>query len=156
MIHLNHRPFFLLPTPRSGARPWSTQLLIESLILSAAGGGIGALLATWLIRGLTKIDPTELPHVAAITIDVTKSLHVIAGVNGTSATSTYTPSAAGSAGDILEIITSADGSGTVTVTFASTFRSAGTQATTLNKISSIRFVSNGTNWIETSRVTALT
>ncbi len=92
---------------------------------------------------------------SAITIDVTKSSHIIAGVSGTSATSTLTPSAAGNAGDLLTILTSADASGTVTVTFASTFHSSGTQATTASHFSSIVFQSNGTIWIELSRTTAL-
>lgn len=98
--------------------------------------------------------PTDT-YGSAMTIDVTKSLHVIAGVNGTSATVTFTPSAAGSAGDRLTIITSADGTGTVTATFASTFKSSGTQATTASHFSTIEFVSNGSAWLEMSRTTAL-
>lgn len=73
--------------------------------------------------------PTDT-YSATMTIDVTKSLHVISAANGTSATVTFTPSAAGSAGDILVILTTTDGSGTVTATFASTFHPNGTQATT--------------------------
>lgn len=98
--------------------------------------------------------PTDT-YGSAITIDVTKSLHVIAGVNGTSATSTLTPSAAGSAGDILTILTAADASGTVTVTFASTFHTSGTQATTASHFSSIVFESDGTRWYEVCRTTNL-
>ena len=97
--------------------------------------------------------PTDT-YGSTIAIDVTKSLHVIAGVNGTSATSTLTPSAAGSAGDVLTILTAADASGTVTVTFASTFHSSGTQATTASHFSSIMFQSDGTRWYELCRTTA--
>jgi hypothetical protein len=92
---------------------------------------------------------------SAMTIDVTKSLHVIAASNGTSATSTFTPSAAGTAGDILTIHTEADSGGTVTVTFASTFHSSGTQATTASHFSTITFQSDGTRWNEICRTTAL-
>ena len=99
--------------------------------------------------------PTDA-YGSTMTIDVTKSLHVIAAANGTSATSTLTPSAAGSAGDILVIITEADSSGTVTITFASTFHPSGTQATTLSKFSTILFMSDGTRWVELCRTTALT
>jgi len=95
-------------------------------------------------------------YAAAMTIDVTKSLHIIAASNGTSATATLTPSAAGQSGDILTIITEADGTGTVTVTFASTFHPSGTQATTLSKFSTIQFMSDGSRWLEQSRTTALT
>ena len=103
------------------------------------------------------IGPAPVDTFAAtMTIDMTYSLHVIAVANGTSATCTMTPSGPGTAGDVVEIITEADSSGTVTVTFASTFHSSGTQATTLSKFSSIRFLSDGTRWIETNRTTALT
>lgn len=92
----------------------------------------------------------------AMTIDVTISSQVLAVSFTTSATSTWTPSAAGSAGDILVLVTEADGSGTVTVTFAATFHSSGTQATTASHFSTITFLSDGTRWLEVSRVTALT
>lgn len=94
-------------------------------------------------------------YASAVTIDVTKSFHVIAASNTTSAASTFTPSAAGTAGDVLEILTEADSSGTCTVTFASTFHSSGTQATTASHFSSIAFRSDGTRWLELSRTTNL-
>lgn len=99
-------------------------------------------------------QPTDT-YASTMTIDVTYSTHVVAGVNGTSAAVTMTPSAAGTAGDVLTILTSADGTGTVTATFASTFHSSGTQATTLSHFSSITFQSDGTRWIEIARTTNL-
>jgi hypothetical protein len=99
-------------------------------------------------------QPTDT-YSAAMTIDVTKSSHVISVSNTTSAASTFTPSAAGTEGDLLFILTEADASGTVTVTFASTFHSSGTQATTASKFSSILFQSDGSRWVEIARSTAL-
>lgn len=104
---------------------------------------------------LTVAPKTNDTYSNAMTIDVTISHHVIAVSNTTSATSTWTPSAAGSAGDLLVLTTESDGSGTVTVTFAATFHSSGTQATTLSRFSTIVFVSDGTRWIELFRTTAL-
>jgi len=98
--------------------------------------------------------PTDT-YAGTMTIDVTYSYHLVAGANGTSATVTYTPSAAGTAGDVLLIETTATGAGTVTATFASTFHSSGTQATTLSTFSTILFVSDGTRWVEIARTTAL-
>lgn len=100
--------------------------------------------------------PTATPtYAASMTIDVSKAVHVVSAASGTSATCTMTPSAAGSPGQRLTIITEADASGTVTTTYASTFHSSGTQATTASHFSSITFMSDGTRWIEVGRVTAL-
>ena len=99
-------------------------------------------------------QPTDT-YAATMTIDVTKSSHVISASETTSATVTFTPSAAGTKGDLLTILTEADSSGTVTATFASTFHSSGTQATTASHFSSIVFQSDGTRWIELCRTTAL-
>jgi hypothetical protein len=98
--------------------------------------------------------PTDT-YGAAMSIDVTFGLHVVSASNTTSATVTYTPSGAGTAGDRLTIITEADASGTVTATFASTFHPSGTQATTASHFSSIEFESDGTRWVEKSRTTAV-
>lgn len=103
----------------------------------------------------TTAPKTGQTYSNAMTIDVTISNQVIAVVAGTSATSTWTPSAAGSAGDWLYLTTEADASGTVTVTFAATFHSSGTQATTGSHFSSIAFLSDGTRWIEQWRTTDL-
>jgi len=107
---------------------------------------------------IQKLELTPQPvdtFAATMTIDVTYSLHVISVSETTSATVTYTPSAAGTAGDVLIIVQEADSSGTVTATFASTFHSSGTQATTASHKSSITFVSDGTIWVEQSRTTAV-
>ncbi len=111
----------------------------------------GRMLAQLLASGPPPVDT----YAASMTIDVTYSLHVVLGSNGTSAACTMTPSGHGNAGDELTIITEADGTGTVTVTFASTFHAATTQATTLSHFSVITFVSDGTVWLEKSRITAL-
>jgi hypothetical protein len=104
---------------------------------------------------LTVSPKTNDVYSNAMTIDVSISHHVIAVSNTTSATSTWTPSTAGSAGDMLYLTTVADGTGTVTVTFAATFHSSGTQATTLSRFSTIAFVSDGVRWVELYRTTAL-
>lgn len=140
--------------------PTSLQLFDASGALKSAAGTTSSatLTGTTSVVGkkfTTSPAPTDTFQ-AAMTIDVTYGIHFVAAANGTSATVTFTPSAAGTAGDRVTIITATDGSGTVTATFASTFKSSGTQATTASKFSSITFVSNGTAWIEECRVTALT
>lgn len=100
-------------------------------------------------------QPTDT-YSASMTIDVTKSSHVISVSNTTSATVTFTPSAAGTEGDLLFLVTEADSSGNVTATFASTFHASGTQVTTTSKFSTILFQSDGTRWLEVCRTTALT
>ena len=47
-------------------------------------------------------------------------------------------------------------SGTCTITFASTFRPSGTLAQAATKVSIVTFLSDGTNWIEQSRVSNTT
>lgn len=119
--------------------------------------------ATLNITGVTNLGAVKLnlgpaptdTYAASMTIDVTKSSHIIAASSTTSATVTLTPSAAGSAGDLLTILTAADSSGTVTATFASTFHASATQATTASHFSSIVFQSDGTRWYEICRTTAL-
>ncbi len=106
----------------------------------------------------TSPKPTDT-FAASMTIDVAYGFHAISASNTTSATVTFTPSGAGTAGDFLTIQTATDGTGTVTATFASTFHTTGasgtTQATTLSKFSTITFQSDGTRWLELSRVTAM-
>lgn len=104
---------------------------------------------------LTLAPLTTQTYASTLTIDVTISNHVIAASNTTSAASTWTPSAAGSAGDLLFITTVADASGTVTVTFASTFHPSATQVTTLSHYSTICFISTGSVWVELYRTTNL-
>lgn len=136
----------------NGAKLWSAS---EVDVTPALAGATST--ATIALDRLVRLSPQPTDtYAASMTIDVTYSYHVVAGVSSTSATVTYTPSAAGSPGDILIIETKADASGTVTATFASTFHSSGTQATTLSKFSTIMFISDGTQWNEVARTTALT
>lgn len=128
--------------------------------LNTAAGTTSAATLTGTTSVIGKIfttspQPTDT-YASAMTIDVSYGMHVIAAANGTSATVTMTPSGAGTAGDKLTIVTATDASGTVTATFASTFKTSGTQATTASKFSTIHFVSDGTRWLETGRVTAMT
>lgn len=104
---------------------------------------------------LTVAPKTNDTYGATMTIDVTISHHVIVASFTTSAAVTMTPSAAGSAGDILIITTEADASGTVTATFASTFHPSGTQATTASHFSTTCWISDGTRWLELYRTTNL-
>ena len=46
------------------------QLLTESVLLSAAGGAVGVLLASWLLRLFLAVAPTNFPRTQAIAIDV--------------------------------------------------------------------------------------
>lgn len=125
--------------------------------VNAAGTTYSSLTVTG--RALATLDaigpaPTDT-FSASMTIDVTHSLHVVAASHTTSATTTMTPSAAGSAGDQLTILIETDSSGQVVTTFASTFHTTGTQTCTASTFSSITFVSDGSRWIETGRATAL-
>jgi hypothetical protein len=123
--------------------------------LAASGGNAATFTGRTTINLLNEGPAPVDTYAATMTIDVTKGFHKVAASNGTSAACTMTPSAAGTSGDNLTIITEADGSGTVTVTFAATFHSSGTQATTASTNSSIYFTSDGTKWIESGRVTAV-
>lgn len=69
--------------------------------------------------------------------------------------STLTPSAAGTHGQEMTIILTADATGGNVITFAAPFKPAGTLTTTASKGHTIGFVSDGTNWWETHRVLAL-
>ena len=93
---------------------------------------------------------------ATIALVVGTQKVTIAGVNGTSATCTLNCAAVAPAGQLLVVETTADASGTVTVTFGTHFRTTGTQATTEGKISEILFVGDGTNFNEVCRNTAMT
>ncbi|MGN6391587.1 MAG: ABC transporter permease [Gemmatimonadales bacterium] len=61
------------------------QLLTESVVLAAAGGVVGVLLAVWGVRGLVLVAPSSMPRLAAIGIDArvlvfTAALTIITGV----------------------------------------------------------------------------
>ncbi|HXV78076.1 MAG TPA: ABC transporter permease [Candidatus Polarisedimenticolaceae bacterium] len=45
------------------------QFLAEGVLLAAAGGGVGILLANWGLAGLLAADPSGLPRAAEVTID---------------------------------------------------------------------------------------
>ncbi|MFY9609359.1 MAG: ABC transporter permease [Blastocatellia bacterium] len=53
-----------------GASRWRVlrQLLIESVLLGIAGGGLGLLLASWGVELLIKFAPQDLPRLAGVTI----------------------------------------------------------------------------------------
>jgi putative ABC transport system permease protein len=46
------------------------QLMIESLALAIAGGGLGVLLAYWLIGPLTRLAPADIPRIEAVEISL--------------------------------------------------------------------------------------
>jgi putative ABC transport system permease protein len=61
------------------------QLLTESVLLSALGGAVGVLLASWLVRLFVGIAPASFPRVQAIEIDLrvlafTVSVAVVTGI----------------------------------------------------------------------------
>ncbi len=106
--------------------------------------------------GKLELKPkTSATYAATVSIDVTISHHVVQTSFTTSATSTFNASAAGTAGDVLIIVTEADASGTTTVTFGTNLKSSGTQATTASHFSTITFISDGSRYVEVSRVTNL-
>jgi putative ABC transport system permease protein len=45
------------------------QLLAESLVLSLAGGGLGVLLATWMVRAFVRSGPVIVPRIDLIGVD---------------------------------------------------------------------------------------
>jgi hypothetical protein len=106
---------------------------------------------------LLRLSPKPTDTFAGtMTIDVTYTHHVVVGASGTSATVTMTPSAAGTAGDLLVIQFQTTAAGQVVATYASTFHSSGTQTNAASRFSTIAFVSDGTQWNELFRTTALT
>jgi putative ABC transport system permease protein len=46
------------------------QLMIESLALAVAGGGLGVLLAAWLIGPITRLAPADVPRIEAVGINL--------------------------------------------------------------------------------------
>jgi putative ABC transport system permease protein len=54
-----------------GASPWriTTQLLVESLVLSLLAGAVGLLLASWGIDALLAFAPPEIPRLDTVSLD---------------------------------------------------------------------------------------
>jgi hypothetical protein len=117
----------------------------------AATGGL-----TFSLGSVVTATASAGTYGSTIALVVASNKVTIAGVNGTSATCTLNCAAVAPAGQWLIVETTADSSGTVTVTFGTHFRTTGTQATTLSKISEILFIGDGTNWNEVARNTAMT
>lgn len=120
--------------------------------------------STWAMTGGLAISAGAIQfasasagaYAATIALVVASNKVTIAGSNGTAAAFTLNCAAVAPAGQILVVETTADGTGTVTGTFGTHFRTTGTQATTLNKISEIYLIGDGTNWNEICRNTAMT
>jgi len=53
----------------ASARDLARQLTLESLVLAAAGGAIGLLLARWVLQTFIALAGTQLPRAATITVD---------------------------------------------------------------------------------------
>ena len=50
------------------------QLMVESLALAVAGGGLGALLAHWILEALISLAPADIPRIEAVEINLTALL----------------------------------------------------------------------------------
>lgn len=66
-----------------------------------------------------------------------------------------TPTGVGTAGQEHCLIITSDATGGDVVTFASPYRTTGTMTLTASKLHTICFLSNGSNWVEKSRVLAI-
>jgi putative ABC transport system permease protein len=53
----------------AGGERIARQLLLESLLLAALGGGAGLLVASWLLPALLALSPADLPAAAKVSID---------------------------------------------------------------------------------------
>lgn len=69
------------------SRLWIT----EVLLLSAAGGALGLLGASWLARMIVALAPEDVPHVASISIDGTVAGFTLAAVAGAALLSGLVP-----------------------------------------------------------------
>jgi putative ABC transport system permease protein len=67
-----------------GASAWrlNRQLVTESLLLAAIGGGLGLLAAPWGVRALLMLDPARLPRREAVLIDLPVALFTLVAVAG--------------------------------------------------------------------------
>jgi putative ABC transport system permease protein len=59
----------------AGRRRLVRQMLIESLVLAAAGGAAGLLIAAWGIQALQSLAPSNLPRLTGVRIDTTVVLY---------------------------------------------------------------------------------
>lgn len=112
--------------------------------------GPTASVTTLAVSGATVLGTTVVntPHVvAALAIDVTAGVVFTKSV---STDSTFTASAAGTAGQSIELIISVDGTQRV-ITFGSNLNSSGTLTIPASKIGTITFRSDGTAFRETGR-----
>lgn len=64
----------------AGRRALMRQLLIESVVLSLAGGGLGVLLAFWGVDVILALDPGEVPRLTPIGVDA-RALAFAAGLS---------------------------------------------------------------------------
>lgn len=101
--------------------------------------------------GASSNNLDSMTYAGTISLDVT-----LGNVHKTITTSvvgnaTINASAAGVAGQEITIIIANDVTAGRTITFGTNFRSTGTIVGTANKVATIRFVSDGTSWYETSR-----
>jgi hypothetical protein len=98
-----------------------------------------------LVNGTTT---AHTPHaVSALALDVTASTVFTKSV---SADSTFTASAAGTAGQVLILIITVDGTQR-TATFGSNLNASATMVIPASKVGCIQFVSDGTAWREMGR-----
>lgn len=102
-------------------------------------------------NGAPNVAPT---YAATMSIDPNAGLvQTIAGLNSTSATCTLNAASAGQAQQLLIFLL--QDTGGVTYTFGTNFKSTGTANPTTTKTIQIMFVSDGTNWREICRSTAV-
>lgn len=98
---------------------------------------------------------SQPPFAATITIGVNTDnqgiVQQILGKNSVSATSTVNAGGTGTFGQMLEVICTADASGTVTYTFGTSFLPTATVAATASKSITVIWTSDGTNWHEVCR-----
>lgn len=126
----------------------------EALTVDAKGAGALTLNGTatggiTLARTATFSKPAvHTPSaVSALAIDVTASGVYTKSIAGDS---TFTASAAGTAGQFLTLIITVDGTQRV-ATFGTNLNSSGTMTIPANKVGVIQFVSDGTAWREMGR-----
>jgi hypothetical protein len=154
---------FTLTTPITAT---NLNLLGQPVVTIGAGEIVTANLASNIsISGLTIAANTPLIGSAstetfsatiALTIGNSKgNTRLIPCTSNTA--SAITPSGAGTAGSVLILRFTTDGTGGNVITYAAPFRSIGTHTLTgANKTFTSSFVSDGTYWNEVSRTAALT